>query len=103
MTMNKYHVTVKQVIIYDCFREAPDAYTAGVMALDNTLDDWEEDTEASWVETGEITLVTPEPDDSISWGELAELTHLTQVERFGFCSCEEQEEFPYEDCPRGGQ
>ena len=96
--MNKYHVTVKQVIIYDCFREAPDAFTAGVMALDNTLDDWEEDTEASFVETGEITLVTP--DDSISWGELADLTHSTQVERFGFCSCEEQEEFPYEDCPR---
>lgn len=100
MTMNKYHVTVKQVIIYDCFREAPDAFTAGVMALDNTLDDWVEDTEASWVETGEITLVTPKTDDSISWSELAELTHETQVERFGFCSCEEQEEFPYEDCPR---
>jgi len=39
-------------------------------------------------------------DDSISWGELAQLTHETQVERFGFCSCEEQEQFPYEDCPR---
>lgn len=38
--------------------------------------------------------------DSISWGELAELTHATQVERFNFCSCEEQEEFPYSDCPR---
>ena len=39
-------------------------------------------------------------DDSISWGELAELTHATQVERFNFCLCEEQEQFPYEDCPR---
>ena len=38
--------------------------------------------------------------DSISWGELAELTHATQVERFNFCLCEEQEQFPYEDCPR---
>jgi hypothetical protein len=38
--------------------------------------------------------------DSISWGELAELTHETQVERFGFCTCEEQENFPYVDCPR---
>jgi hypothetical protein len=39
-------------------------------------------------------------EDSISWGELAELTHATQVERFNFCLCEEQEQFPYEDCPR---
>lgn len=38
--------------------------------------------------------------DSISWGELAELTHATQVERFNWCSCEEQEYFPYSDCPR---
>lgn len=38
--------------------------------------------------------------DSISWGELAELTHATQVERFNFCLCEEQENFPYSDCPR---
>jgi hypothetical protein len=36
--------------------------------------------------------------DSISWGELAELTHATQVERFNWCSCEEQEYFPYKDC-----
>jgi hypothetical protein len=39
-------------------------------------------------------------EDSISWGELAELTHATQVERFNWCSCEEQEQFPYADCPR---
>jgi len=38
--------------------------------------------------------------DSISWGELAELTHATQLERFNWCSCEEQEDFPYSDCPR---
>jgi hypothetical protein len=38
--------------------------------------------------------------DSISWGELALLTHTTQVERFGWCMCEEQESFPYDDCPR---
>ena len=38
--------------------------------------------------------------DSISWGELAELTHATQVERFGWCSCEDMEphEYPYPDC-----
>ena len=41
-------------------------------------------------------------DDSISWSELAELTHTTQLERFGWCSCEEQEDFPYSDCPRKG-
>ena len=40
--------------------------------------------------------------DSISWGELAELTHATQVERFGFCGCEDNEgkEKPYNDCPK---
>ena len=37
---------------------------------------------------------------SISWGEIANLTHKTQVEQFNFCSCEEQEYFPYEDCPK---
>jgi hypothetical protein len=42
-------------------------------------------------------------DDSISWAELAELTHATQVERFNWCSCEEQEEYPYADCPREGE
>jgi hypothetical protein len=39
-------------------------------------------------------------EESISWGELADLTHATQVERFNWCSCEEQEYFPYSDCPR---
>jgi len=40
--------------------------------------------------------------DSISWGELAELTHATQVERFGFCSCEDNEgnDNPFSDCPK---
>ena len=39
-------------------------------------------------------------DESISWSELAELTHATQVERFGFCTCEDLEphEYPYADC-----
>ena len=41
--------------------------------------------------------------DAISWGELAELTHVTQVERFNFCTCEEQEYFPYDDCPKTGE
>jgi hypothetical protein len=39
-------------------------------------------------------------EESISWGELAKLTHITQVERFNWCACEEQEQFPYDDCPR---
>lgn len=41
-------------------------------------------------------------DDSISWGELAELTHATQVERFGWCICEdtEGEGHLHDDCPR---
>ena len=38
--------------------------------------------------------------DTMYWSDLAELTHETQVEKFGFCTCEEKEEFPYEDCPR---
>jgi hypothetical protein len=40
------------------------------------------------------------PSQAISWGELADLTHATQVERFQFCLCEEQEQFPYDDCPK---
>ena len=38
---------------------------------------------------------------SMSWGEIAQLTHITQVEAFGFCSCEDNEgnENPYSDCP----
>jgi hypothetical protein len=34
------------------------------------------------------------------WSEIAELTHETQVNLFGFCTCEEQDYFPYEDCPQ---
>ena len=39
---------------------------------------------------------------SYYWSELAELTHETQVETFGWCSCEDNEgnENPYADCPR---
>ena len=38
---------------------------------------------------------------AMSWSELAQLTHRTQVERFGFCMCEDNEgnENPYSDCP----
>jgi len=35
-----------------------------------------------------------------SWSDLAELTHEKQVAEFNFCLCEEQEDFPYADCPR---
>ena len=43
--------------------------------------------------------------DSISWSELAELTHETQVDRFNWCSCEDNEgnENPYDDCPTTGE
>ena len=39
---------------------------------------------------------------SISWGELAELTHATQVERFNWCWCEDNQDNPnpYDDCPK---
>ena len=40
-------------------------------------------------------------DDSISWEELANLTHATQVERFGWCICEDPEQGQLaEDCPK---
>ena len=35
-----------------------------------------------------------------SYEELANFTHTKQVKEFNFCLCEEQEDFPYEDCPR---
>tara|TARA_R100001510_G_scaffold53998_1_gene56174 strand:+ start:139 stop:273 length:135 start_codon:yes stop_codon:yes gene_type:complete len=35
-----------------------------------------------------------------SYGELANFTHNKQVEEFNFCLCEEQQQFPYKDCPR---
>jgi len=38
--------------------------------------------------------------ESMSWSELAELTHAKQVQLFNWCACEEQEQFPYDDCPR---
>ncbi len=39
--------------------------------------------------------------ESISWAELSELTHATQVKKFNFCTCEDNEgnENPYSDCP----
>ena len=41
----------------------------------------------------------------LSWSELAELTHATQVEHFNFCMCEDLDphEYPYADCPKGGE
>jgi hypothetical protein len=42
-------------------------------------------------------------EESMSWQDIANLTHATQVERFNWCACEEQEQFPYEDCPREGE
>ena len=33
------------------------------------------------------------------WSDMANLTHASQVELFDFCACEEQEYFPYDDCP----
>lgn len=48
----------------------------------------------------ECDYINNEKEEAVSWSELAELTHATQVERFNFCLCEEQEQFPYSDCPR---
>lgn len=35
-----------------------------------------------------------------SYSELAEFNHNKQVKEFGFCFCEEQEYFPYDNCPK---
>jgi hypothetical protein len=42
--------------------------------------------------------------ESLSWAEVMNLTHATQVERFGWCNCEDNEgqENPYDDCPKIG-
>lgn len=45
-------------------------------------------------------LTTDPREEAMSWGDIANLTHKTQVEKFNFCTCEEQEQFPYDDCPR---
>jgi hypothetical protein len=44
-------------------------------------------------------------DKVMSWSELAELTHVTQVEHFNFCMCEDNDgqEYPYSDCPKEGK
>ena len=43
--------------------------------------------------------------DNMSWSEVALLTHKTQVERFGWCLCEDNEgnENPYSDCTEDGK
>jgi hypothetical protein len=48
------------------------------------------------------SLVIEELLGSPSYEDLMELTHETQVELFGFCSCEDNEgnDNPYEDCPQ---
>lgn len=48
------------------------------------------------------SLVINQLGGSPSYEDLAELTHETQVELFGFCSCEDNEgnHNPYEDCPQ---
>ena len=40
---------------------------------------------------------------SYSWRDMANLNHDTQVAIFGWCACEEQEQFPYANCPREGE
>ena len=44
-------------------------------------------------------------EEQLSWSELAQLTHETQVDKFGYCWCEDTEahEHPYTDCPKTGE
>ena len=48
---------------------------------------------------------TTKVEEQLTWSELAELTHETQVDKFGWCMCEDTEphEHPYEDCPKTGE
>ena len=39
---------------------------------------------------------------SYTWQDMANLNHTTQVEIFGWCACEEQKQFPYDNCPKVG-
>jgi hypothetical protein len=52
----------------------------------------------------DICIICKE-DEQLSWSELAELTHETQVDKFGWCMCEDTEphEYPYGDCPKTGE
>lgn len=51
------------------------------------------------------SLVIDQLGGSPSYDDLAELTHETQVELFGWCSCEDNEgnENPHSDCPPHGE
>ena len=59
--------------------------------------------ELNKIERGQLLMSNISSEVSMSWSEVANLTHKTQVEHFGFCSCEEQEYFPYADCPKEGE
>lgn len=42
--------------------------------------------------------------ESMSWSEVALLTHVTQVEQFGWCICEDSDgNNSYDDCPSKGE
>jgi hypothetical protein len=45
-----------------------------------------------------------EQEEQLSWSDIAELqTHAQHVEKFNWCGCEEQEYFPFDDCPKTGE
>lgn len=68
--------------------------------MNATMNEWEPSLTPEECNNGELGQCYCGECESISWGELANLTHKEQVARFNWCSCEEQEEFPYDDCPR---
>jgi hypothetical protein len=51
------------------------------------------------------SLLDFDREEQLTWSELSELTHETQVAKFNFCSCEDNEgqENPYTDCPKTGE
>ena len=67
---------------------------------------YEENPYSNPLDSAEVIAIEEEEQErevmerSHSWLDMANLTHETQVIEFKFCLCEEQEQFPYEDCPK---
>ena len=90
--MRKYNV----VISYLMQVEAPNESVAENMALKlyGHIDP---------TNTDDMTCTVEECDEAMYWSDLVNLTHATQVEKFNFCTCEDNDgnENPYDDCPTG--
>ena len=106
MNIESREVTYRQVIEQVFFKDESEliiktGWAEGQEADLDVTYEWVGE-EPEWAKGKSIPSLLEESDpsqESMSYSELAELTHATQVERFNWCSCEEQETFPYADCP----